>query len=182
MNSLTVIAFRHKETDEEQELFLERMKNQDFKDFNIVIMHEKKDVKEYNIVSIEDNLVIVEGPYHGDWGQTSKYNATIAYANSEFVCFPNVDSYYEPSFLSECYYTAKEYDAILVYTDMDTPSFFNTRPIVCGIDVGGFIVRRDLVKDDGWTDRSNLGDGRLVERISSKGCVRKISKVLYHKR
>lgn len=179
MKRLTIIGFWHKETREELDIFLERLKMQTCQDFDIVIIKESNKVTEYKLIDFIDDVRVYEAPYRGDWGQTSKYNVCVAYTDSEFVCFPNVDSHYEDTFIEQMLGTKAD----LAYCDMDTPAFVKTTACVCGIDVGGFIVKRRLVLDDGWTDKSNLGDGRLVERIVKTGClVAKVDGVLYHKR
>lgn len=107
--------------------------------------------------------------YVGDWGYTAKYEATRSLARGRFVCYPNDDSYYVPSFVEQMIKAATDQDLALVYCDwlFDRAGYLpmDARPVVGRIDTGGFFVKRDLVIIDGWPDRGDTGDGLLVQRI-----------------
>lgn len=114
-------------------------------------------------------------PRIGDVGQSMKMAYT-RYARGEFVCVPNDDAYYVPSFIDQMLWTARAQDLTLVYCDWlfnaadnTTPyRYMEAEPRFGRIDVGGFMVKREALIEDGWTYRAEGGDGYLVERIAAK--------------
>lgn len=114
-------------------------------------------------------------PRVGDIGQAMKMAYT-RFARGEFVCLPNDDAYYVPTFLDQMLWTARAHDYELVYCDWLFDAADNTKPYrhmpvapqFGRIDVGGFIVKREALIEDGWTYRAEGGDGYLVERIASR--------------
>lgn len=120
-------------------------------------------------------------PRIGDVGQSMKAAYT-RFARGEFLCFPHDDAYYVPVFVERMLWQARACQWDLVYCDWLFDRADNTTPYwhmdgvpqFGRIDVGGFIVRREVLIADGWPDRGEGGDGRLVERIAAKyphGCV-----------
>ena len=183
MKKLTIIGFQHKETDLERAGFVKKLLiEQTSQDFKVLIVKEIEGLKKETISNVKGYYTIIKKDFVGDWGQTSKYKACKKVI-TEYVCFPNVDSSYNPLFVEKMLLKANESNADLVYCDMNTPSKVVVTPKKCGIDVGGFIVKREVVLADGWTNRSSIGDGLLVERIVSKGYkVVKVDEDLYNKR
>lgn len=114
-------------------------------------------------------------PRIGDIGQSMKV-AYARFARGEFVCVPNDDAYYVPSFLDQMLWTARAHDYGLVYCDWlwnaadnSTPyRHMVVAPVFSRIDVGGFLVNREALIEDGWTVRAEGGDGYLVERIAAR--------------
>ena len=114
-------------------------------------------------------------PRIGDVGQSMKL-AYSRFARGEFVCVPNDDAYYVPSFIDQMLWAARAKDYDLVYCDWlwnaadpTTPyRHIVVAPVFGRIDVGGFLVKREALIEDGWTYRGEGGDGLLVERLASK--------------
>lgn len=114
-------------------------------------------------------------PRVGDVGQSMKMAYT-RFARGEFVCVPNDDAYYVPSFIDQMLWTARAFDYDLVYcdwlwnaADQTTPyRHVPVAPVFSRIDVGGFLVKREALIEDGWTWRGEGGDGLLVERLAAK--------------
>lgn len=114
-------------------------------------------------------------PRVGDVGQSMKMAYT-RFARGEFICVPNDDAYYVPSFIDQMLWTARAFNLDLVYCDWLFNAADNTTPyrhmqgapVFGRIDVGGFIVKREALLEDGWTWRGEGGDGHLVQRICEK--------------
>ncbi len=114
-------------------------------------------------------------PRVGDVGQSMKL-AYSRFARGEFVCVPMDDAYYVPSFLDQAIWAARTYGYTLVYfdwlfnaADNSTPYRpVSAMPVVGRVDVGGFLVKREALIEDGWTWRGEGGDGQVVERIAAK--------------
>ena len=115
-------------------------------------------------------------PRRGDWGQAVKYQAAVDCA-STWVGFPNDDAYYCPRYLELMLQRATETRAELVYCDWvsaaDAVGMPYTRyqgvPQIGQIDVGGFLVKRDVLVTHGWPDRGPTGDGVLIESLIRNG-------------
>ena len=181
MKPLTIIAFQHKESNDERNLFISRLKEQSSQNFNLFIINEINDF-DTDIITNFDYYTLLETKYVGDWGQTSKYKVSTL-IDSKYVCYPNVDSFYDNLFVEKMIGKIVEEDADIVYCDMNTPAKFITSLEVCKIDVGGFIVRRELVVQDGWVNRGQTGDGKLIKRLILNGAKGvKINEDLYSKR
>lgn len=129
----------------------------------------------------EERVTWYAVPRIGDVGQTMKLAYT-RLARGEYLCFPNDDAYYVPAFVSRMVWYAREANLDLVYCDWLFDRADNTVPyrymeavpMHGRIDIGGFIVRKEVLIADGWPDRGEGGDGRLVERIAANyrhGCV-----------
>jgi hypothetical protein len=128
------------------------------------------------VAALEDpRLSVKRVVRRGDWGQAEKFEAALD-ASSEYVGFPNDDAYYCPRYLELMVIAAEHGHADLVYCDwvsdrnLGRPyAPFTVAPRVGHVDVGGFLVRRSVLLEDGWTDRGPIGDGLLVERLVAKG-------------
>jgi len=128
------------------------------------------------VEALGENRVFYEHvPRVGDVGQSMKMAYT-QYARGEFVCVPNDDAYYVPPFIDQMLWSARTFNWDLVYCGWLWNCADNTSPYrpMSGeprfgrIDVGGFIVKREALIEDGWPDRGEGGDGHLVERICSR--------------
>jgi len=114
-------------------------------------------------------------PRIGDVGQSMKI-AYSRFARGEFVCVPNDDAYYVPSFIDQMVWTARAQNLELVYCDWLFNAADNTtpyrhmyvEPVFGRIDVGGFMVKREALISDGWTYTGEGGDGLMVARICEK--------------
>jgi len=128
------------------------------------------------VEALGETRVFWEGvPKVGDVGQSMKMAYT-RFARGEFVCLPNDDAYYVPPFIGQMLWTAKAHGWDLVYCGWLFNAADNTTPYrpmpgvpaFGRIDVGGFIVKREALIEDGWSDRGEGGDGHLVERICAR--------------
>lgn len=120
-------------------------------------------------------------PRIGDVGQSMKAAYT-RFARGEFLCFPHDDAYYVPVFAERMLWQAMSFGWDLVVCDWLFDRADNTTPyrhmvgapVFGQVDIGGFIVKKEALIADGWLDRGEGGDGRLVERIAAThphGCV-----------
>ena len=83
--------------------------------------------------------------------------------------FPNDDAYYTPEYIEKMLQAAEKGRADLVCCDWVCDRAYTGRPKVGQIDVGGFLVKRDLMLRHGWPDRGPTGDGKLVESLVAHG-------------
>lgn len=141
--------------------------------------------EEYNDFALDIKTLypkrIIKQEHKGDWHQSSKeYGAK--YANGEYLCFPNDDSYYLPQFVEEvgkCKEDLIYYDWIWGDNDMKVRK---GNPKRSYIDVGGFVVKKDVFRKIGWRNKGAEGDGHLVEDIIKSGASTKyLDFVLYVK-
>jgi glycosyltransferase involved in cell wall biosynthesis len=107
-----------------------------------------------------------------DLGQTVKFEACRDLARGEYVCFPLDDAYYIPIFVEGMIHHSRlnNWDLILCNFLFDVFLYkpFDAAPVIGRVDVGGFIVKKKCVIDDGWPNRVGNGDGLLVERLAKK--------------
>jgi hypothetical protein len=123
----------------------------------------------------EDRVFWEAVPRIGDVGQSMKMAYT-RFARGEWVCLPNDDAYYVPSFIDQMLWPARAFHWDLVYCGWlwncaDNTSPYRPMPGVPRfgqIDVGGYMLKRDALIEDGWTVRSEGGDGYLVERVAAR--------------
>lgn len=114
-------------------------------------------------------------PRIGDVGQSMKMAYT-QYARGEFVCLPHDDAYFVPSFIDQMLWTARscKYDLVTcgwLWGKADNSGPYRPmpgEPRFGQIGLGGFIVKREALIEDGWTVIGEGGDGYLAERIASR--------------
>lgn len=121
----------------------------------------------------------------GDWGQSAKERAALEWARGDALLFPNDDAYYVPTALEMLVGALRDghdlalcgwlYD-LLGYVPMPAD------PTVGRVDVGGFLVRRDLFARTGWPNKGQTGDGELVRGFLEAGArVARLPQTLYVK-
>jgi len=119
---------------------------------------------------------------YNDWGQTAKEKA-LEYAKGEYVMFPNDDAYYVPTALEVMVKGMEGSD--MVYCDwlFDNQRYnkVEVQPKVGMIDIGGFMTKTKIVKELGWFNKGNCGDGHLIQAIANKYKHKKVEGVLYVK-
>lgn len=127
-------------------------------------------------------------PRRGDWGQAEKYRAACA-ASAVYVGVPNDDAYYCPRYLELMVDALQRDGADLAYCDWVSAADagapyipYRAEPVTGRIDVGGFLVRRELLAAHGWPDRGPTGDGALIESLVRRGARHvRVPAVLYTK-
>ncbi len=128
-------------------------------------------------------------PDRRDWGQTEKMSA-VAKVTGEYVGFPNDDGYYCPAYLTQMVAAGQARAADLVYCDwvsahdMGRDGYvpYQGAPVIGYLDVGGFLVRREVMLRHGWPDRGPTGDGVLIESLVKSGITHvRVPKTLYVK-
>jgi hypothetical protein len=111
-------------------------------------------------------------PSKHDWHQSVK-NEVAAKAKGEFLCFPNDDSYYVPTFVGTMLQAADFHGWDLVYCDFLYDLFgyvpHAVAPAVGHIDVGGFLVKKRTWQRHPWTQRGQTGDGEWIAQLVAAG-------------
>lgn len=147
---------------EELRRFIEHLKDQTSQDYEIIVADEGDNewVKEYDVQYYKQ-------AYKGDWHYSAKNEAS-KLANGEYLAFPQDDAVYHPEFVEKM----QQGDMCLCGWNGHKP-----RKQKCGLDVGGFTVKKDLFT--GFATHG-LADGEFVENF--KGEVILIPDMLYEKR
>lgn len=127
------------------------------------------------------------GPKVGDWHRTAKLRGAQERAKGDYLMFPQDDVYYVPAALEMMVAAAQENDWALTYCHWLNPQEgyipWQARPVVGHIDIGGFMVRRDLFNMVPWASGEQTGDGQWVEDMVAIPEVRhgEVPRVLYVK-
>lgn len=124
-------------------------------------------------------------PYAGDWHQTARARG-LELARGEWLGFPADDAYYCPRYLEFMLAGALAQGWGLVYCDWvyDAAGYacYVSEPRVGRIDVGGFLVRREVLEQVGWPWRDHEGDGRFVQACVEAGVPHgRVGHILYVK-
>ena len=158
---------------------------QTYRDFEVIVMDEAQDEKTKKLnkkFCKELKVKYHQCPDFNDWGQTAKEKA-LDFVKGEYVMFPNDDAYYVPTALEVMVKGMEGSD--MVYCDwlFDNQGYnkIEVQPKVGRIDVGGFMTKTKIVKELGWKDKGNEGDGKLIEAIANKYKHKKVEGVLYVK-
>lgn len=113
------------------------------------------------------------------FGHPHRYWAATTLAKGEIIGFTNDDNYYAPVYFEWLVSEMLRQEADFVHCDMvhshQLWQFFPTKPRYKKLDLGGFLVRAELVRSTPWTDFSFRGDGSYINALVQKA--RKVVKV-----
>lgn len=164
---------------------------QTHKDWELIVLDQSGDSRGVDclITAVPDGVNakvrVVRCARHGDWGQSAKEKAARDYAAGSVLMFPNDDAYYVPTALAELVRIIETGADIAVCGWLyDLMGYVPMPPstVVGHVDVGGFMVARNLFLRTGWPDKSQTGDAKLIEAgIRAGGRVGATSRVLYVK-
>jgi glycosyltransferase involved in cell wall biosynthesis len=163
-------------------------------DWELLIIHDGEDTEHYNIVfpytEQYANIKYWQTPIrYNDFGHTLR-DLGIQQVTGDYILITNDDNYYVPKFVE----LMLEPQADFIYCDMvhnhnrpesssgGTYGFFKTHPAYCQIDIGCFIIKREIAQAVGFKHRINEADGLFVEdilRTYPNLKIVKIPKVLY---
>lgn len=102
----------------------------------------------------------------GDWGQAEKERAAEEWASGDALLFPNDDAYYVPAALRLFVEKLQAGNDLAVcgwLYDLFEYAAMPPNTQVGHIDVGGFMVTREMFARSGWPNKGQTGDGELVQ-------------------
>lgn len=108
----------------------------------------------------------------GDWGQTVKEKAALSRASGDVLIFPADDAYYVPTALGEFVRVIEAGADIAICGWLYNIMGYCSMPPstkVGYVDVGGFMVTRDMFCRAGWADKSQTGDAKFLESCIQAG-------------
>lgn len=118
----------------------------------------------------------------GDWGYTAKQAAAKALASGDAFLFPQDDAYYVPTALATLV-AALEPGARVALCgwlyDLFGFAPMPPHPAIGHVDVGGFLVRRDVFLATGWPSTRQTADGEFIVEVAAGGGVALCPGVLY---
>lgn len=131
-------------------------------------------------------VTTLNGP-HKDWGHTAR-NYGLDHAQGDWIVMTSDDNYYIPTFVNEFLKVVTPQTGF-VYCDvlLDHPdkkyTVLDTRIQVYHIDIGQFMIRKDLVGNLRLDKTKHAADGHFAvdyhKQIENEFSVTKINKVLY---
>lgn len=142
-------------------------------------------VQEWMLMEADSRVTIVDcRPYAGDWHQSARIKGA-AVARGAWLGFPPDDAYYCPRYLEWMVAAGVSQGWGLVYCDWIYDGmgyqWHQAQPFVGQVDVGGFLVRRDVYDAVGWPWRDHEGDGKFVAACAAYGAHGRVSHTLYVK-
>lgn len=158
-------------------------------DWELIVLDQSADCQVGRWVHVPADFIpkirYVSVSREGDWGQTAKNAAARELATGDVLMFPNDDAYYVPVALTAMTGMV-EHGADLVVCGWlyDQMGYYAMPPSVVEgrVDIGGFMVTREAFDKVEWTDRSQVGDAKLVAALITSGArLCKYDRVLYVK-
>jgi len=113
---------------------------------------------------------IIKCPDLNDWGH-GKCKQAIEEAITDFICFLNADSHYEPTFLEEMMKRAQnEFDVVLCdFKHRPECDIIVTQPIVGGTDRGNILVSVRKAQEVGYNHTKYEADGLFIQDLIEAG-------------
>lgn len=187
---ISVVCFTHNRPLEFAH-FLTQLNLQTFKDWELIVMDEsdekERSMNHFYLATLcqsKKEVTYFWRPWQKNWGQTSKEEAGITLATGDWLIFPNDDVYWAPVFFEKAMNIEELADLIMtnmVFAQHDY-NLFPTYPARCRVDVGGFLIRREIFRQVKWRDKTEIGDGILVEDAFAAGAkVKKVGGFYYVK-
>ena len=159
--------------------FLYSMLNQTYQNFEIIFAHDgeirDKTLKQ-KIEAISDKVKVLDNlPRKEQWGYPHRYFTAMIKPHADWVLFTNDDNYYVPNFLEIMLNTAIKSNSDFIYCDTLTKNdpnrhyvVMNTFPEPGRIDMGSFITKMELIKNNEWSDYTGSADGFYAKRLSTQ--------------
>lgn len=121
------------------------------------------------------NVRFIECENREDWGHEKRAQG-VSEASSEWLGFFNADDSYDDRYLEKMLAAAHGRDAVFCdWTGVPNCSFG-----LCSSTSGNFIVRTDIARKAGYTDRFYEADGTFINRITALTArVQKVPELLY---
>lgn len=149
-------------------------------DWELLVMDESED-KINDISHLDSRIKYFPCEQFNDFGYSVK-NLGIPHATGQFLAFPADDVYYAPLFVEIM--SKKLEDNDLVYCnwifDKHGYSLVKVAPVVGSIDVGGFVVRKEIM-GQGFEDKGEIGDGLQIQKLTQSCRHDLVEQVLYVK-
>ena len=166
--------------------------SQSFTDFEIIIIHDGKDIKHKKLFENFENdprITYFQTPKrYNDWGMSLR-NIGINYVKGEWVINTNDDNYYTPNWLEELNQHTDPlinfiyYDAVLShYNELNQNKkdygLFVPQIKGCYIDMGQFAIKTQILKNHKFKSIAPA-DADLIEEIKGKLNPVYINKILF---
>lgn len=94
-------------------------------------------------------------------------------ATGDYIGLTNDDNYYAPVYLEAMLYQLQQHDTDVAYCNMIHSHLgwrpLQTRPVVGGIDAGGWVGKSNIIKATPWRDMGFCGDGTFVTDLVANG-------------
>lgn len=188
--SLSIVAVSYKQ---QKALlsFLASLECQTCSSFNVLILHdgpceETADVFDrYQQTSDLDLSMTFSAQRHNDWGHSLR-RMGLQQADGDYVLITNAYNYYAPRFVEFALRSILENELDMLHFDMihshDKPALrpvrsyqtFVTAPFAMSIDMGAFIVRREVAQQVGFRHCFYHADGLYLEDLLKSGMIKRI--------
>lgn len=177
--SIIVVSYKKHN---ELKCLLYSLLSQTYQNFEIIVVHDGIDNNHQIMMNefLKDDRITyrqTENRYN-DWGMTLR-NVGLDIATGDFILNTNDDNYYTPNCLEEvCKVLNDNTECNFIYFDSIDKNFqwqneqqqpyslFKPRLARLHIDMGQFLVRKDLMENRKFNS-SYTGDGDLVEELKS---------------
>jgi GT2 family glycosyltransferase len=157
--------------------FVKQLKEQTYDNWELLILDESDESYSAVFVDEDPRIKVFFCAHPHNWGYTSKeYGAD--YARGDWLYFPNDDHVLKDTFLEDMLKEATRTGADAVLCDFKHRSLghVHASPIIGRVDIGTFIIRKDVFLEYGFKDKGNCGDGVLVNLVARNhpvACLRK---------
>lgn len=149
--------------------------------WKLLIIHDGHDEKMEQLVGAyqkqHDNIQYMQTDQrYNDYGHSLR-EIGLHRADTEFLMFTNDDNYYAPKFLEYMFEAIRRDQLDLVLCNMihshknpgkykqDDYHLFDSYPKRKYMDMGNFIVRRELAQEVGFADKSYTADGVFIDKL-----------------
>jgi hypothetical protein len=129
----------------------------------------------WEVVAVTDGPLLYASPCHpkvrlistseakGRWGHPYR-QVGIDAAEGEWIGLSNDDNYYVPGYIEQMTFAGMEHEADLVFCQL-LHSHAGWRLVRPGVDLGGFLARRELVRRVEWRGDKFDSDRRYIESL-----------------
>jgi hypothetical protein len=184
---LSIVIVTYQQPDE-LACLLYAFATQTLQNFEILVLHDGPHASTREVVQrFSEEHPLVPTSYvetdrrYNDYGHTLRQMG-IEEARCEYLLITNGDNYYVPRFIEFTFDAIDEFELDLVLFDMVHSHFaytpFSTAPTRWNVDIGSIVVRTEMAKHVGFTDKGFEGDATFMEDLlRDKDGPRKVGKL-----
>jgi hypothetical protein len=178
-------------TKEERVRFIESLKAQTFKDFELILMHDGARVDILDIDFGTLDVKMEESLFRARVGGDNLRTPGMKKATGLYILNNNIDNFYYPNALQDLYnfITSNQSPDVVIakvkmmgmkdnggYFSYDNPRDYSKHhiltgypPIICKIDIMNLTARKEVFEATNyWYDDGNVSDGVVYENICKK--------------